>query len=162
MTPPAETEASPRLGPRARFKCIACEKSFASLGALYRHLKTAHQASSLHLRRKYGNQPVTVDGRTWGSGDEYERWCELKLLERAGEIEQLVYHPIFSLWVNDHHICKYEADASYLQLGYSGKVRTKEMVVEDVKSPATRKNPTYRLKVKLMLACLGIKVKEVV
>jgi len=34
-------------------------------------------------------------------------------------------------------------------------------VIEDVKSPVTRKLPAYRLKKRLMLACHGITIVEV-
>jgi hypothetical protein len=39
--------------------------------------------------RKYRNKPVTVDGIRFDSQREYERWCELRLLERAGAIAGL-------------------------------------------------------------------------
>ena len=39
---------------------------------------------------KYGNRKVTEDGMTFDSTKEYARWCELKLLERSGEIVGLV------------------------------------------------------------------------
>ena len=38
---------------------------------------------------KYHNKKVTIDGVTWDSEKEYHRWCELKLLERAGKIFNL-------------------------------------------------------------------------
>ncbi len=49
---------------------------------------------------------------------------------------------------------KYVADFVYTD------VATGKTVVEDVKSPATRKNPTYVLKRKLMLDRHGITIKE--
>ena len=40
-------------------------------------------------RQKYNAKRVTVDGITFDSVAESRRWCELKLLERAGEITRL-------------------------------------------------------------------------
>jgi hypothetical protein len=40
-------------------------------------------------------------------------------------------------------------------------VATGERVVEDVKSPATRKLATYRLKVRMVWALYGLRVREV-
>ena len=37
-------------------------------------------------KSKYGNKPITVDGVTYDSVGEHQRFCFLKLLERAGEI----------------------------------------------------------------------------
>lgn len=40
--------------------------------------------------RKYRNKPFTdSDGIRWDSIAEHKRWCELKLLEKAGEITRL-------------------------------------------------------------------------
>ena len=38
---------------------------------------------------KYHARKITRDGETFDSQKEYRRWCELKLLERAGEIQGL-------------------------------------------------------------------------
>ena len=35
---------------------------------------------------KYYNKKVEVDGQKFDSKKEYQRWLELKLMERAGEI----------------------------------------------------------------------------
>lgn len=41
-------------------------------------------------RNKFGNKPFTdSDGIRWDSIAEHKRWCELKLLEKAGEITHL-------------------------------------------------------------------------
>lgn len=40
-------------------------------------------------RRKYANVPTVVDGVSFDSRAEARRWCELCLLERAGEIRDL-------------------------------------------------------------------------
>jgi hypothetical protein len=103
---------------------------------------------------KYRNKPTTVDGIRFASMKEARRWDELKLLERAGEIADLKRQQPFALKVNGRLICTYVADAVFRD------VKTGETVIEDVKSPITRKNPTYRIKAKLMAALHG-EVREV-
>lgn len=107
-------------------------------------------------RSKYGNVKVTdASGAVHDSTKEYRRWCELQLRERAGEISQLHRQPVFDLVVNDVLVCRYEADASYVENA------TGERIVEDTKSEITRKKRDYRIKVKLLKATHGIEVKEV-
>ena len=40
----------------------------------------------VNSRSKYGNRKVARDGMTFDSVKEYRRFCELRLLERAGEV----------------------------------------------------------------------------
>ena len=47
--------------------------------------------------RKYGNKKVISDGITFDSKKEYRRYCELKLLEKAGEISDLQRQVKFTL-----------------------------------------------------------------
>ena len=46
---------------------------------------------------KYGNRKVTIDGITFDSKREMKRYCELKLLEKAGEISGLELQPEFDI-----------------------------------------------------------------
>ncbi len=73
-------------------------------------------------------------------------------MQKAGAIAGLQHQPKFELRVNGQLVCRYEADSSYALEGH--------VVVEDVKSEATRKNRAYRIKVKLMKACHGIEIAE--
>ena len=41
-------------------------------------------------KSKYGSRKVKKDGMTFDSIREYNRWRELKLLERAGKIEDFI------------------------------------------------------------------------
>lgn len=102
---------------------------------------------------KYKNRETQVDGIRFSSRKEANRYCELKLLKAAGEIVDLQIQPRFDMVINGHKVCFYLADFAYRQDG--------KLVVEDVKSPATRKIPIYRLKNKLMKAVHGIDVVEV-
>ena len=103
---------------------------------------------------KYRNKKVDFDGYRFDSLKEMRRFKELKLLENAGEIKALVVHPIYRLDINDEHICKYIADFNY-------KTKSGQVIVEDVKSPITKKLPVYRLKKKLVKAILGIDIVEI-
>ena len=46
---------------------------------------------------KYGNKKVIVDGLKFDSRKEANRYCELKLLERAGQITNLRIQQTFEL-----------------------------------------------------------------
>lgn len=103
---------------------------------------------------KYRNTKVIdSDGLTHDSKREYRRWCELQLRERAGEISQLRRQVVFDLIINGVLVCRYVADATYVESGAT--------VVEDTKSEPTRKKRDYRIKRKLMHAIHGIEIREV-
>lgn len=116
-------------------------------------------------RRKYGNRKVEIDGVVFDSKREAQRYQELCLLERAGEITDLVCHPRYDFVVNGVRLGFYKADFRYLKQapsrkGQRGTFVDDVPVVEDVKSKPT-KTTTYRLKRKLMKALYGIEIKEV-
>lgn len=48
-------------------------------------------------RSKYGNRKVRAEGYVFDSIMEYERYKELKLLVKAGEISRLEVHPRYCL-----------------------------------------------------------------
>ncbi len=87
---------------------------------------------------------------------EARRYDELAAQHRDGVIAELELQASIPVVVNGVRVCRYVCDFRYRLLG------TGEIVVEDVKSPATRKLPTYRLKKKLIAALYGITVVEVV
>ncbi len=72
--------------------------------------------------------------------------------QRRGAISDLRRQVPYKLMVNDKLVCKYVADHVYVENG--------ETVVEDVKSEFMSKNPVFRIKKKLMAACLGIEIRE--
>ena len=104
--------------------------------------------------RRYKNEPTVLEGHRFDSKKEAKRYAELVLMQKAGEIRQLAVHPRYDIPVCGMYICRYIGDFSYLDYN-------DEEVVEDVKSPPTRKNPVYRLKKKLMLAVHDIDITEV-
>ena len=98
---------------------------------------------------KYRAKKTVLDGITFASKAEATRYRNLKLLERAGEIQNLELQPSYVLEHNGTKICTYRADFKYMQDG--------KEVIEDVKG---FKTPVYRLKKKLMLAIHGIDILE--
>ena len=85
--------------------------------------------------RKYRNVKTEVDGITFDSRAEANRYCELKMLLAAGEISGFDIQPSFVLDVG----VRYRAD--FIVCDNAGKVW-----VEDVKGVETQ---TFRLKRKL-------------
>ncbi|MBO7213983.1 MAG: DUF1064 domain-containing protein [Clostridia bacterium] len=105
-------------------------------------------------RSKYGNKRIETPDGMFDSKAEYERWCELQLLQRIGSITDLKRQVKFVLIDKSEHgrELSYIADFTY-QDG-------DEKVIEDVKSEAT-KTPLYRLKKRLVAERYGIDIKEV-
>ena len=103
---------------------------------------------------KYRNRKTEIDGITFHSRKEGERYLELKMLQRAGKIRDLSMQVEFELIPKQdgERACKYKADFVY-HMADTGK-----MVVEDVKGKRTRE---YIIKRKLMLWRHGIKIVEV-
>jgi hypothetical protein len=116
------------------------------------------------VQSKYGNRKTVVDGITFDSKKEADRYIELKYMERAGLIRCLELQPKYclipTLEGSNGKIAQravyYRADFEYLEKDGNGWRR----VVEDVKSPAT-KTQVYLLKKKLMRWRLGIEIREV-
>ena len=113
---------------------------------------------------KYHAIPVHVDGVRFASKREAARFLELKLWEKAGQITDLECQPVFPLHVMElwrsgapvviTTIGKYTADFRYLNL------QTGEIVIEDVKSTATRTD-AYRVRRKIAEAVHGITIQEI-
>lgn len=111
---------------------------------------------------KYGAIKTVVDGITFDSKKEANRWCELKLLERAGEIYDLKRQVPFVIIPvqKDENGRVIEREAKYIaDFAYRDR-KTNRIVVEDTKSEAT-KTAAYKLKKKLMLYRNGIRIREV-
>ena len=109
------------------------------------------------MANKYGSRKVTRDGMTFDSQKEYRRFCELRLLERAGKVTDLQRQVKFELIPSQRiggkvveKACTYVADFVYTENG--------RKVVEDTKGFKTK---DYIIKRKLMLWVHGIKIKEI-
>lgn len=121
------------------------------------------------MRSKYHSRKITKDGETFDSIKEYRRWCELKLLERAGSITDLKRQVKYILLPTQYEYvlnfktkqaekgkliereCAYIADFVY-------KDEYGTTVVEDAKGFKTKE---YVIKRKLMLYIHGIRIAEV-
>ena len=103
---------------------------------------------------KYGNRKtVDATGAVHDSTGEFRRWQELELLERSGSIRQLRRQVPYALVVEGSLIATYVADFVY----QDGEAT----IVEDHKSPVTRKLRDYRMKLKLMQALHKVQIREV-
>lgn len=118
---------------------------------------------------KYHARKLTIDGITFDSRREARRYCELKLLAKAGEITGLCRQQKFVLIPAQREPdtigprggkhkgqllereCAYIADFVYID-------QDGNLVVEDTKGVRT---PEYVIKRKLMLWLHGIRIKEV-
>ena len=103
-------------------------------------------------RPKYGNKKVTIDGIKFDSKWEGERYLYIKSLERAGRVKDLELQVRYNLIVNEQKICAYIADFRYKRENKDGEWHE---IVEDAKGVET---PEFKLKKKLMKACLGIEI----
>lgn len=108
-------------------------------------------------KSKYHSRKTVVDGITFDSKREADRYKELRAWEKAGVISGLTRQQAFTLIPAQRidgkvveRAVKYVADFCYYRDG--------EYVVEDVKGFRT---PEYKLKRKMLLWAHGIQIKEV-
>jgi len=106
---------------------------------------------------KYGNRKIIRDGIEFDSIKECQRYCELKLMQRAGVISDLQMQVSFELLPSQRidgkvveRAVNYIADFVYKQDG--------QTVVEDTKG---YKTPEYIIKRKLMLYIRNIRIREI-
>ena len=101
---------------------------------------------------KYHAIRTVVDGIPFASRKESSRYCELKLLERAGAITELKLQVSYTLLPKRGNMraIRYIADFTYLENGIR--------VVEDVKGMKTQ---VYALKKRMMYELHGIEIREV-
>ena len=104
---------------------------------------------------KYRAKPTIVDGIRFASKKEANRYCELQLLQKSGNISRLVLQQSFPLKVispwnlEEIIIGKYKADFAYIE--------NNKLVVEDVKGYLTQ---IYRWKKKHFEAQYNIRIRE--
>ena len=133
-------------------------------------------------KTKLNNQKVIIDGIEFDSKKEGDRYCELKLLQRAGKIQNLELQKKYELIPAQYETI--ETGECYKVGAKKGQPKTKQVcieqsvhyiadfvytedgktVVEDVKGFKDTSSSTYAkfvLKRKLMLYIHGIKVREV-
>lgn len=124
------------------------------------------------MSKYHNNVTVTSDGIKHASQKEATRWCELKLLERAGKITGLERQVEFELVPAQYE--SYERHSKRGEnLGYGMRVAERKVsyiadfvytdengrkVVEDTKGVRTK---DYIIKRKLMRYMWGIAIKEI-
>lgn len=109
----------------------------------------------LPKRAKYRAVPTVVDGIRFASKKEAKRYSELKLMEKAGEIHDLIRQPEYHLVIGEEDVGRYVADFAYRKRRPGTMLS--ETVVEDCKG---FKTPLYRLKKRLVKAIYGIEILE--
>ena len=140
------------------------------------HDWTSHLVQGVFRVSKYHSRKITRDGEVFDRVKEYRRWCELKLLEMAGEITDLKRQVPFELIPAQYeHFERYSEktgkrlkdgkrcveqsvvyNADFVYNTATGRV------VEDTKG--YRKGTAYdvfAIKRKLMLWVHGIRIQEV-
>lgn len=139
--------------------CDLCEKCPAfkcdTTKALEAFMEGKNKKIKEQQSNKYRNEKVEYDGMTFDSKLELNRYCELKVLEKASQITELQRQVKFVLIdkTKDYRETSYVADFVY-------KDKDGKLVVEDCKSKIT-KTQVYKIKKKLMQQRYGIKIKEV-
>lgn len=121
------------------------------------------QAKGKGKRSKFNSVKVVIDGHEFDSKKETKRYRELKLLLRAKAISDLRLQVVYELAGKVHlagekrakPALRYKADFVYFD------IEKGHLVVEDVKSPATRRLAAYRQKKHLMKSVLNIDITEV-
>jgi len=93
-------------------------------------------------KHKYRAKSIVVDGMKFDSEREFQRWCELKLREKAGEISHLERQPKFALFGMCGQLAVPNKNGYRRRLYYYGDFRyfdhgRDRRVVEDVKGMDT-------------------------
>ena len=107
---------------------------------------------------KYGAIKTTVDGITFDSKREAERWCELRLLERAGEIRNLRRQVVIPLEGRDGPLKTRKGQQMRLTVDFTYEDRRLgwAVVYEDAKGSPTRDYEVRRA----VAQAMGIEVIE--
>lgn len=99
--------------------------------------------------RKYRNKITHIDGYRFMSKKEADRYMDLKLLLRNGNITDLELQPVYPIVIAGKRICKVILDFRYKDK------RSGEIIHEDVKG---YDNQLSKLKRKILEAMYGFKV----
>lgn len=97
---------------------------------------------------------MVLDGITFDSKSEAERWPVLLEQQRRGLIQSLERQKTIVAVINGVVVFRYKCDFRYMRGG--------RRVVEDVKSKFTRTLPEYRLKMKTLRALYNLEIVEII
>jgi len=103
---------------------------------------------------KYHAVKTKIEGYTFDSKKEGQRYRDLLLLEKAGEISDLKVHPVYLL--QEKFIYKgetvrkieYEADFEYKENGY--------VITEDIKGGKATQTALFKIKAKMFKKKFGV------
>ena len=107
---------------------------------------------------KYHNKPIIIDGIKFASTREGNRWQELRLLERAGEIRDLKRQVRFKVVDASRTVSGELLRPVYYVADFVYRDKRGMTVVEDVKGVRTA---VYTIKKKLMNSIYGYEIKEI-
>lgn len=109
---------------------------------------------------KYNARKISLNGQMFDSQHEFDRWCELSLLQRGKVISDLQRQVKFELIPaqKDEAGRVIERAVSYIADFVYTDRKTGQTVVEDAKGMKTKE---YILKRKMMLYIHGIRIREV-
>ena len=111
---------------------------------------------------KIAHEYVKMDGYTFDSQAEVDRYIELKLMQQKGIISELECQPKYELIPYQ----RVSGRQGFRKHGYTADFRYKDEngneIVEDVKSVRTREERDYIINRKLMYFLHGIYVREVI
>ena len=109
-------------------------------------------------QQKYGNHKVVVDGeKVADSKHEYSRLCELKVLQRAGEIKDLQTQVRYNL-IPEQKICGEKVRGTDYIADFVYWTKDGQFICEDAKGHRT---DAYIIKRKMMKLIHNIDVVEV-
>ena len=100
-------------------------------------------------RNKYNAKKVQLDGYTFDSKKEANRYLQLCMMQRSGYISDLRVHPELEIKINRKVVCAVQLDFCYKSMS------TGEVIWEDVKG---KDNQLSKLKRSLVEAEHSIKV----
>ena len=127
-----------------------------------RPLQAAVEQEPKKRRQKYGNKVTTdADGVEHASKKQAMRYRDLGLLMKSGEILMLAREVRFRLPGGIEYRCDHMTANQRAIEVMAALVESGDLICEDVKSEATRKDRTYINKAKQMKECLGFPVREV-
>ena len=98
---------------------------------------------------KFNARKVYLDGYTFDSKAEAARYCELKLLERAGDIRNLLIHPKFIIVDGFTDNTGKRQRPAYYVGDFQYYDNDGNVIVEDVKGGRATQTALFRLKAKL-------------
>jgi hypothetical protein len=102
-------------------------------------------------KNKYNSRSAVIDGRTFHSQAEADRYLQLKMLQAAGKIHRLEMQIPYRVVIDNTPICTYYADFRYFLADNTA------IVIEDVKGKRTNE---YLLKKKMVEAQHKIRITE--